>query len=388
MMSTKLFNEFFKSEKSAGIILVICSIISLVFTNSIVGQSYIHFWHTDIFSKSIEFWINDGLMTVFFLLVGLEIEREVYIGELSDIKKSLLPIFAAAGGMIFPAAIHFLLNQGSVYQRGFGIPMATDIAFSLAILSLLGPRVPASLKIFLTALAIIDDLGAILIIALFYSTDFSIIYFVIAVLIFIIMIILNRAGFKKIWVYLILGPIMWYCMYHSGIHPTITGVLLAFAIPFGSGDEDSPSYVLQHKLHKTVAFLILPLFALANTAILFPSLFIDSLTNSNSYGIILGLLFGKPFGIFIFSMVGVTLGFCSIPQEIQKKHLIGVGLLAGIGFTMSIFVTLLAFNENTFIISSKISVLIASMLAGLSGFLLLYFTLPGRKPARMVLEKK
>lgn len=378
MIPTKLFNEFFNSEKSAGMVLMFCGIISLVLTNSTAGQSYLHFWHTDIFSKSIEFWINDGFMTVFFLLVGLEIEREVYIGELSDIKKSLLPIFAAAGGMIFPAVIHFSINQGSIYQRGFGIPMATDIAFSLAILSLLGTRVPTSLKIFLTALAIIDDLGAILIIALFYSRDFSITYLGFAVLIFIIMIILNREGFKKLWVYVILGCVMWFCMYHSGIHPTITGVLLAFAIPFGSGDEASPSYILQHKLHKPVAFFILPLFALANTAIIFPSVFIDSLTNSNSYGIILGLLLGKPLGIYIFSMIGVTLGFCSIPQEIRKKHLIGVGLLAGIGFTMSIFITLLAFNDNISIDSSKISVLIASVLAGSIGFLWLKVTLPNK----------
>lgn len=379
MKLTKLFDEFFKSEKSAGLILMLCSIVSLLLANSAFGQNYIHLWHIDILSKPTEFWINDGLMTVFFLLVGLEIEREIYIGELSNIKKSLLPIFAAVGGMIIPALIHFLFNQGTVFQRGFGIPMATDIAFSLAILSLLGNRVPASLKILLTALAIIDDLGAIIIIALFYSTDFSFTYFGLAVLIFAIMIILNRAKFYKIWVYLILGCVMWFCMYRSGIHPTITGVLLAFAIPFGNGDEKSPSYNLQHSLHKAVAFFILPLFALANTAILFPSSFIGNLSNSNSYGIILGLLFGKPLGIFIFSIIGVTVGLCSIPKEISKKHLIGVGLLAGIGFTMSIFITLLAFSENISIVSSKISVLIASVLAGSIGFLWLYITLPNNK---------
>ena len=379
MKLTKLFNEFFNSEKSAGLILMLCSIASLLLANSAFGQNYIHLWHIDILSKPTEFWINDGLMTVFFLLVGLEIEREIYIGELSNIKNSLLPIFAAIGGMIFPALIHFILNQGTFFQRGFGIPMATDIAFSLAMLSLLGNRVPASLKVFLTALAIIDDLGAIIIIALFYSTGFSFTYFGLSVLIFAIMIILNKAKFYKIWVYLILGCVMWFCMYRSGIHPTITGVLLAFAIPFGKGDEKSPSYNLQHSLHKTVAFFILPLFALANTAILFPSTFISILTNSNGYGIILGLLFGKPLGIFIFSIFGATVGLCSIPKEINKKHLIGVGLLAGIGFTMSIFITLLAFSDNISIVSSKISVLIASVLAGSIGFLWLYFTLPKNK---------
>ena len=379
MKLTKLFNEFFKSEKSAGLILMLCSIVSLLLANSAFGQNYIHLWHIDILSKPTEFWINDGLMTVFFLLVGLEIEREIYIGELSDIKKSSLPIFAAVGGMIFPALIHFLFNQGTVFQRGFGIPMATDIAFSLAILSLLGKRVPASLKILLTALAIIDDLGAIIIIALFYSTGFSFTYFGLAVLIFVIMIILNRAKFYKIWMYLILGCVMWFCLYRSGIHPTITGVLLAFVIPFGNGDEKSPSYNLQHSLHKSVAFFILPLFALANTAIFFPSSFIGNLTNSNTYGIFLGLLFGKPLGIFIFSIIGVTVGLCSIPKEISKKHLIGIGLLAGIGFTMSIFITLLAFSENISIVGSKISVLISSVLAGSIGFFWLYITLPQNK---------
>jgi len=376
---TKLFIEFIESEKSAGLILILCSATSLLLTNSTFGLSYLEFWQIGLFSKPVEFWINDGLMTIFFLLVGLEIERELYIGELSNINQSLLPVLAAIGGMIFPAAIHFIFNQGTVFQRGFGIPMATDIAFSLGVLSLLGNRVPSSLKVFLTALAIIDDLGAILIIALFYSTGFSFTYFGLAVLIFTIVLILNRAKFYKIWVYLILGCFMWFCMYHSGIHPTITGVLLAFAIPFSSGDYKSPSYILQHRLHKLVAFFILPLFALNNTAILLPSSFMVSITNSNSYGIILGLLFGKPLGIFIFSVIGVTIGLCSIPKEISKKHLIGVGLLAGIGFTMSIFITLLAFNENISIVSSKISVLIASVLAGSIGFLWLYITLPKKK---------
>jgi Na+:H+ antiporter, NhaA family len=379
MKLTNLFNEFFKSEKSAGLILIFCTIFSLILANSTFGLSYFHFWHLTIFSKPVEFWINDGLMTVFFLLVGLEIEREIYTGELSDIKKSLLPVFAAAGGMIFPALIHFIFNRGTIFQGGFGIPMATDIAFSLGILSLLGNRVPASLKIFLTALAIIDDLGAILIIALFYSTGFSIVYFGLVVLIFAVMIFMNRIKFNKIWAYLILGSVMWFCMYKSGIHPTITGVLLAFAIPFGKGDEKSPSYVLQHSLHKPVAYFVLPLFAAANTAILFPASFMSSIVNSNGYGIILGLLLGKPLGIFIFSIIGVTLGLCSIPKEITRKHIIGAGLLAGIGFTMSIFITILAFNENNAIVSSKISVLIASFLSGLLGILWLYFTLPGNK---------
>ena len=379
MKTTKLFNEFFQSEKSSGVVLLICSILSIIIANSFAGQSYTNFWHSNIISKPLEFWINDGLMTIFFLLVGLEIEREIYIGELSNVKKSLLPVFAAAGGMLVPALIHFSLNHGTNYQSGFGIPMATDIAFSLGILSLLGNRVPISLKVFLTALAIIDDLGAILVIALFYSKDFSTTYFGFSILIFILMIILNRVKFQKIWVYLILGCIMWFFMYKTGIHPTITGVLLAFTIPFGSGNEKSSSYSLQHFLHKPVAFFILPLFALANTAILFPASIIGSITNSNSYGIILGLILGKPLGIFIFSVFGIAMGLCTLPKEIRKKHLIGVGLLAGIGFTMSIFITLLAFSENSTIVSSKISVLIASILAGSLGFMWLYNSLPHKK---------
>ena len=318
-------------------------------------------------------------MTIFFLLVGLEIEREIYIGELSNVKKSLLPVFAAAGGMLVPAVIHFSLNHGTNYQSGFGIPMATDIAFSLGILSLLGNRVPISLKVFLTALAFIDDLGAILVIALFYSKDFSTTYFGFSILIFILMIILNRLKFQKIWVYLILGCIMWFFMYKTGIHPTITGVLLAFAIPFGSGNEKSSSYILQHHLHKPVAFLILPIFAIANTAIALPQSIIGSLTDLNSYGIILGLLLGKPLGIFIFSLLGVYLGLCSIPDEIKRTHLLGAGLLAGIGFTMSIFITLLAFTENSDIINSKIAVLVASIFAGALGFIWLNTTLPDKK---------
>jgi Na+:H+ antiporter, NhaA family len=379
MKLAKLFIEFFNSQKSEGIVLLLCSIISILITNSNFGQGYLHIRHSDVFSKSAEFWINDGLMTVFFLLVGLEIEREIYIGELSNIKKSLLPIFAAAGGMFFPFLFHFLLNQGTAYQKGFGIPMATDIAFSLGILSLLGKRVPTYLKVFLTALAIIDDLGAILIIALFYSKGFSIAYFALAVFIFAIMLILNRVKFYRIWVYLILGCVMWFGLYNTGIHPSITGVLLAFAIPFGNGNKQSPSYNLQHFLHKPVAFFILPLFAMANTAILFPSSLLNSFANSNSYGIILGLLIGKPLGIFIFSISGVALGLCSIPKEIKKIYLIGVGFLAGIGFTMSIFISLLAFNDNNLIISSKISVLAASILACVLGFLWLHFSLPNKK---------
>jgi NhaA family Na+:H+ antiporter len=374
MKLSKLFKDFFESEKTSGLILVLCTIVSLVLTN-VLGDSYSRLWHATIFSKSLEFWINDGLMTIFFLLVGLEIEREIYKGELSDVKRALLPILGAIGGMLVPAIIHFVFNHGTISQNGFGIPMATDIAFSLAILSLLGKRVPVSLKIFLTALAIIDDLGAILVIALFYSKNISLVYLGLALLLFSLMLVLNRFKFYRSWVYLIIGVAMWFFMHRSGIHPTITGVLLAFALPFGNGSENSSSYILQHRLHKPVAFVILPLFALANTAISIPSSISTQLTTLNSYGIIFGLVLGKPLGIFLFSVAGAAIGLCSIPTDIKRRHLLWTGLLAGIGFTMSIFITLLAFNDETLVYSSKIAIITGSVLAGTFGYFGLRLTL-------------
>ncbi len=371
----KLFTEFFQSEKSGGLILIFCTALSLIISNSTIGQSYIHLWHFEIFNKPLEFWINDGLMTIFFLLVGLEIEREVYTGELSNIRKSMLPVIAAIGGMLVPAVIHFFFNKGTIFQNGFGIPMATDIAFSLAILSLLGNRVPVSLKIFLTALAIIDDLGAILIIAIFYSNGISLFYLGCAIALFILMLVMNRLRVHKTWIYFIPGMAMWFCMYRAGIHPTVSGVLLAFVTPFGNGDENSPSYYLQHILHKPVAFIILPLFALANTAMLLSADSGIELVNSNSIGIFLGLLAGKPLGIFLFSLLGAAIGLCTIPREIKKTHLFGTGILAGIGFTMSIFISLLAFDDSSVINNSKLAVLATSLVAGLTGYLFLHFSL-------------
>jgi NhaA family Na+:H+ antiporter len=375
MILTRLFNEFTGSEKSAGVLLFFCAVVSLLFANVFFGEPYVHIWHAKIFSRPLEFWINDGLMTVFFLLVGLEMEREVYRGELSDSKKALLPLIAALGGMLVPAAIHFSFNNNTEWQKGFGIPMATDIAFSLAILSLLGKRVPASLKIFLTALAIIDDLGAIIVIAIFYSNELSLIWLGFAALVFSVILVLNRLRVYLLWVYLLLGAILWFCVVHSGVHGTISGVLLAFAIPFGSGDEKSISHVLQHRLHKPVAYFILPLFALANTAIIISSSVFNDLSTSNSLGIILGLLAGKPLGIFLFSALGIFLGICTLPMGVRKKHLFGTGLVAGIGFTMSIFISLLAFEDKATIDSSKISVLIGSLLSGIIGYWWLKITL-------------
>jgi Na+:H+ antiporter, NhaA family len=357
MKITRLFKEFFDSEKAGGLILIACTIISLGLANSYIGEQYHHFWHTEIGGKPLEFWINDGLMTIFFLLIGLEIEREVYIGELSNIKNALLPISAAIGGMVVPALSHFVFNHGTVYQSGIGIPMATDIAFALGILSLLGNRVPTSIKIFLTALDIIDDLGAIIIIALFYSKGFYIGYFGLSMLVFVAILVLNRLKVHNIWIYLVLGGFMWYFMLNSGIHATIAGILLAFAIPFGNGGKKSPSYGLQHQLHKPVAFFILPLFALANTGIIIPDNWTEELVSANSVGILVGLIVGKPMGIVLFSLLAVAIGLYTLPSDMRKRDLLGVGFLAGIGFTMSIFITLLAFKEADIITHSKIAFL-------------------------------
>lgn len=371
MTLTKLFNDFFHSEKSGGIVLIACTIISLTFCNTGLQTSYLGFWSFEFGEHSITHWINDGLMTVFFLLIGLELEREIYIGELSNIKNSLLPLFAAIGGMIFPASIHLALNYATPNQAGAGIPMATDIAFALGVLSLLGNRVPPALKIFLTALAVIDDLGAILVITVFYTDAIDWLSLSIAIGIFSSLIILNRLKVHNLIPYIIAGFVMWYFMLHSGIHATITGVLLAFTIPFGDGSEKSPSYILQHLLHRPVAFIILPLFALANTNVTITAQWYQLLLTSNSLGISLGLIIGKPLGILSFSYLSLKLKITSLPEELDFKQILGAGFLGGIGFTMSIFITLLAFSDVDAIEQSKFAIIIASILSGVIGYILL-----------------
>lgn len=375
MKITQLFRDFSDSEKSGGITLIVCTIISMVLANTTFGDGYTHFWHSTLGEQSVEYWINDGLMTIFFLLIGLELEREIYIGELSKIKDALLPIFGALGGMIIPAGIYLWLNFGTSTQSGAGIPMATDIAFALGILSLLGNKVPTSLKIFLTALAVIDDLGAIMVIAIFYTKAIIWVNLFIAMGVFVFLIILNRLKIRNLIPYLIGGFAMWYFMLHSGVHATITGVLLAFAIPFGNGDEKSTSYILQHFLHKPVAFLVLPLFALANTAIIINTDLGEIITQKFSLGISLGLVIGKPIGIVLLSFLAVSFGICKLPDDLNWKSIIGVGFLGGIGFTMSIFITLLAFDDFELQNDSKITILIASVIAAIIGFILLYFSL-------------
>lgn len=375
MKRTKLFKEFFDSEKSGGIILVLVTLISLWLANTIFQNEYIGLWHQAAGSHSVVEWINDGLMAIFFLLIGLELKREVYLGELSNIKKASLPIIAAIGGMLVPAGIFLWLNFGTSTQSGAGIPMATDIAFAIGILSLLGNRVPVSLKIFLTALAVIDDLGAIIVIAIFYTKEISFLNLGIAMGIWACLMVLSSFKVKNLIPYLVGGAIMWFFMLNSGIHATITGVLVAIAIPFGDGTQRSSSYALQHFLHKPVAFFILPLFALANTCIPIGNDIGGSLLHPNSLGVILGLVIGKPLGILLFSYIGTLLGLCTLPYNLTWKNIIGVGFLGGIGFTMSIFVTLLAFTDHEVIDHSKIAILLASLIAGTTGFIILKLTL-------------
>ena len=384
MKLTKLFTEFFESEQASGLILILAAVTSIVIANSSLGEGYLEFWHHRIgfegeqflLKHSVEHWINDGLMTVFFLLIGLEIEREIYKGELSNLKNASLPLLAAVGGMAFPALFYFWLNQGTDTQNGVGIPMATDIAFALGVLALLGNKIPASLKVFLAALAIVDDLGAIVVIALFYTSDLSMLYLALALGIYAGLLVLNRLKVYNIWIYLLPGLFMWYFMLQSGVHATLAGVLLAFALPFVDGSETSPSYKLQHLLHKPVAFFILPLFALANTGIVLGEAWIKNLGSFNSLGIFAGLFFGKPLGILLFSLIAVWAGLSRLPEDVSWGHIIGAGFLGGIGFTMSIFITLLAFDDPEIIRATKISVLLTSMVAGITGYFIL-----SRQPA-------
>ena len=353
--------------------LVICTIVSLAITNSVLGEAYLGIWQTYAVGLSVEHWINDGLMAIFFLFIGLELERQFYNGELSNFKSALLPILAAVGGIVIPALIHLIFNGGLDTQAGIGIPMATDIAFALGVLALLGSRVPASLKIFLTALAVIDDLGAIIVIAVFYTAQFSALYLFGAFAVFALLLVLNRFfRVMSLTVYLLGGVLMWFLMLKSGVHATIAGVMLAFTIPFTNkqDDEASPSHRLEHFLHKPVAFLILPIFALANTGIVMGADWMQHLSSPNSSGIILGLLTGKALGIMLLSFIGVTMGICRLPVDLNWKHIFGAGILGGIGFTMSIFITNLAFAGNADLINaSKIAILLASLSAGILGFL-------------------
>lgn len=367
------FKAFFHSEKTSGVLLIVCTVVSLVLANSAYGPAYTAWWHMPLGGLSMVLWINDALMAIFFLLIGLELQRELCSGELSDIRRALLPLFAAIGGSVVPALIHFSFNAGMPAQAGFGIPMATDIAFALGALALLGSAVPASLKIFVAAFAIFDDLIAILLIAGFYTEQLSLAYLFAAFITFVVLVLLNRwLRVMSLVPYIIGGTVMWVFMLKSGVHATVAGVALAFAIPFShkTEDETSPSHRLEHSLQKPVAFFVLPIFALANTAIIVGKDWMHSLADANSLGIILGLMAGKPVGILLLCVVGVVSGACRLPQGLGWRHILGAGMLGGIGFTMSIFITNLAFANNAAVVdASKIAVLLASLCAGIMGFL-------------------
>ena len=373
------FKKFLNNNQSSGILLILCVVMALLIANSPLAESFQNFLDKEVglsslhLSYSVSTWINDGLMAIFFLLVGLEIKRELLEGELSSFKNASLPILAAIGGMLFPAIIFSLFNHNTDYHSGWGIPMATDIAFSLAIISMLGKKVPNSIKIFLAALAIVDDLGAILVIAIFYTEQIHWMYLLLSFGIVALLALLNYLKVTKIIFYLIPGVFLWYFLHHSGIHATIAGVLLAFTIPTNeSTTEISPLEKLEHQLHAPVGFIIMPIFALANTNITFHSTMVEGLFSSLGLGIIGGLVLGKLIGINLFSFLAIKLKISALPQNSNWTQMLGVGLLAGIGFTMSIFIALLSFKNNIEIQDeAKFSILIASILAASLGYFVL-----------------
>lgn len=373
------FKKFFNNSQSSGIILIFCVLVSLLIANSSAGEGFQHFLDNEIgvdlfhLKYPVSIWINDGLMAIFFLLVGLEIKREMVEGELSSFKNASLPIFAAIGGMAVPAGIYSIFNSGTPYANGWGIPMATDIAFSLAIISMLGSKIPNSIKIFLAALAIVDDLGAILVIAIFYTEQIHWTYLLLSFGVTALLFLLNFLKITKIYFYIIPGLFLWYFLHHSGIHATIAGVLLAFSIPTNASNvKISPLEKLEHTLHFPVSFLIMPIFALTNTNIAFNNGMIEGLTSTLGLGIIGGLIIGKLIGINLFSLIAIKFKLSSLPQNSSWTQMIGVGFLAGIGFTMSIFIALLSFKGEIEIQDqAKFAILIASFLAAFLGYLIL-----------------
>jgi len=374
-----VFKEFLKSSNFGGILLFVCVILSLLIANSSLADNLQELLDTKFgfendlihLNYSVLMWINDGLMAIFFLLVGLEIKREIVEGELSSPKKASLPILCAIGGAIVPAIIYLSINAGLETASGWGIPMATDIAFALAVISLLGKSVPPSLKIFLAALAIVDDLIAILVIAFFYSNGIEITYLMYAGIGMIVLIAMNRFNVQNPYLYLIPGVFIWYFIHHSGIHATIAGVLVAMTIPTNDTDIESPLERLEHAIARPVNLFIIPIFAFANTNITFQQEMLHGLTSPIGLGISFGLFFGKPIGILLTSFICTKLKISHLPEGSRWAHIVGVGFLAGIGFTMSIFVSLLSYKDPLFIAEAKLSILLTSIIAGLVGFFFL-----------------
>ncbi len=421
---THPLQNFLHQEASGGILLIICTIAALTWANSPFAASYHHLWNTylsiDLGGMALKYtlhhWINDGLMVIFFFVVGLEIKRELIAGELSSIKQASLPIAAALGGMIVPAAIYFLLNSGKEGSAGWGIPMATDIAFVVGILALLGKRVPLSLKIFVLALAIVDDIGAVLVIAVFYTSNISMNSLMLAGVILLILILMNKIGVRNLLLYSLAGIVLWLAFLKSGVHATVAGVLLAFTIPASSrintkkftGDTQlllqefnnagehgnniltnserlavideienncekilTPLQKFEHGLHPWVAFAIMPVFALANAGVSIGEGLGTALLHPVSLGIILGLFFGKQIGIFSFSFIAIKLGLAAKPQGVSWTKIYAAAILAGIGFTMSLFIANLAFNSAELLDIAKVGILTGSLISGIIGFFIL-----------------
>lgn len=424
------FQRFLQAESFSGFLLLFFTITALMWANSAFSESYFNLWNSEItlgfkgflFSRDLHFVINDVLMAVFFFVVGLEIKRELIAGELSSFRLAALPILAAFGGMIFPAIFYAIFNLGKAGLAGWGIPTATDIAFAIGILSLLGRRVPAGLKVFLTALAIADDMGAIVVIALFYTANFSMMWLLIGLAVFGLLLLANKLNIYSTYVYILLGALLWIALYNAGIHPTIAGVLAAIAIPalnrikgkememsvkqylsefsasFRSNKHplanqkeqqgiyaiekatrqaQTPLKRLEDKLHPWVAYFIMPLFALANAGVILKGDVIGAFSESITLGIILGLVFGKPIGITLLSFLAVKLHLADLPEGVNWRKIIGAGMVGGIGFTMSFFITGLAFTDSALIDLAKIGILSASAIAGIGGYIILRSTYSG-----------
>ena len=380
--------EFIKKESSAGIVLIFVTILALLLQNSPLSALYHLFLHTPVeirfgalhIDKPLYLWINDGLMAIFFLLIGLEVKREFIEGHLSDMSQVALPAIAAVGGMVVPALFYVYFNQDQpLAMQGWAIPTATDIAFALGILSLLGNRVPASLKIFLLALAIIDDLGAIIIIALFYTSDLSVASLVTAAVCLPVLALLNWRGVKEKAPYLFIGLVLWVAVLKSGVHATLAGVALAAFIPMRNRDEESsPLHDIEHDLHTAVAYAILPIFAFANAGIALKGLTFDSFLHPVPLGIVAGLFVGKQLGVFLFCALGVALGIARLPEGLRWSHIYGTALICGVGFTMSLFIGSLAFEETgvNLLFDERLGIITGSLLSGLVGYLVLHLTLP------------
>ena len=379
---SQAIKNFFSREEKSGILLLLFAMLALIIVNSPLQSLYFEIKYTYIpinigdfsFTKNVSHWVNDGLMAIFFFVIGLELKREILEGELSSFDRMVLPAIAAIGGMLAPAVVYVLINYSNPENMsGWAIPTATDIAFSLAVLLLLGKSVPLSLKVFLLSLAIIDDLGAVLIIAFFYTSEISMIYLSYSAAVLALLILLNLSGSQKMYIYILLGIFLWYFVLKSGVHATIAGVLLATTIPNNQKNsiDDSMLKQLEHKLHNFVGILVLPIFAFFNSDINFSDVTLDSLYSPLSLGIVLGLLLGKPIGITFFTYIGMKTKLFKLPDDVTLKDIFGLSFLCGIGFTMSLFINGLAFSDPVLVDSSKLGIFIGSIISAVVGYLIL-----------------